>query len=109
MFYTAMTQAYTDSCALHCSEAAMQKSITRSFPEKKLPGNDLPPQLNNLFESVRPSGGSPKEITREDVSRCINIWAKMYRLNDEDSQPSDLCMPSRTWIGRSPDKLKRFD
>lgn len=87
----------------------MQKSITRSFPEKKIPGNDLPPQLNNLFESVRPSGGSPKEITREDVSRCINIWAKMYRLNDEDSQPSDLCMPSRTWIGRSPDKLKRFD
>ncbi|MEC4723745.1 hypothetical protein RY831_31985 [Noviherbaspirillum sp. CPCC 100848] len=86
----------------------MQKSISRSFPEKNLPGNDLPPQLHNLFESVRPDSG-PNEITREDVSRCINIWAKMYRLSDEESQASDLCMPPRSWIGRSPDKLKRFD
>lgn len=85
----------------------MQKSISRSLPEKNLSGNDLPPHLNNLFESI-PSSGGPNEITRADVSRCINIWAKMYRLSD-DSQASDLCMPSRTWIGRSPDKLKRFD
>jgi hypothetical protein len=86
----------------------MQKSISHSSPEKTLPVNEIPAHLNQLFESVA-SRAQPNEITREDVSRCINIWAKMYRLSDEDSQPSDLCMPPRTWIGRSADKLKRFD
>ncbi|WP_151636458.1 hypothetical protein [Noviherbaspirillum aerium] len=86
----------------------MQKSISRSFPQKNVSGTELPPQINSFFESPEAKGNS-NEITREDVSRCINIWAKMYRLSDEDTQPSDLCMPPRTWMGRSPDKLKRFD
>lgn len=86
----------------------MQKTISHSFLGKNLPGKEIPAHLNTLYESI-PSSDKPNEITREDVSRCINIWAKMYKLSDDESQASDLCMPPRTWIGRSPDKLKRFD
>lgn len=47
--------------------------------------------------------------SREDVSRCINIWASMYLGHDNQSDAGDLILPSRPWMGRSANSLKRFE
>ncbi|KRB81854.1 hypothetical protein ASE07_24220 [Noviherbaspirillum sp. Root189] len=106
-FYTDPAQAYTDSCALHCSEVNMQKFVSRSSPLKAIPVGDISSSTPALFDTDK--SNRPEKLTREDVSRCINIWAKMYRLNDDDTSAAELCMPARTWLGRSPDRLKRFE
>lgn len=38
-------------------------------------------------------------LSREQVSRCINIWANVYGLRD-DSRSADLRVPTRPWTGR---------
>jgi hypothetical protein len=43
-------------------------------------------------------------LSREEVSRCIDIWARVYGLREEERHGSDL--PIRPWLGR---KLTRFD
>lgn len=53
--------------------------------------------------------------SREDVSRCINIWASMYLTGNEKAEQiaapenGDLRLPARPWMGRNPGSLKRFD
>lgn len=48
-------------------------------------------------------------ISREEVSRCINIWASVYGFSDREEPMDKSLMPTRVWIGRSPDHLKRWD
>lgn len=85
----------------------MQKFVSRSSPLKAIPVGDISSSTPALFDTDK--SNRPEKLTREDVSRCINIWAKMYRLNDDDTSAAELCMPARTWLGRSPDRLKRFE
>jgi hypothetical protein len=62
--------------------------------------------------SARAAENSLVKPTREDVSRCIGIWAREYRLQDEPEETTDtrdLLLPSRPWIGRSTSSLKRFE
>jgi len=39
---------------------------------------------------------------RQDVSRCIHIWAKFYRMDESSFEPRELCVPPGPWTpGRS--------
>lgn len=49
------------------------------------------------------------KISREEVSRCINIWASVYGFSDREEPLDQSLMPTRVWIGRNPDRLKRWD
>jgi hypothetical protein len=53
--------------------------------------------------------GAPKKLSRKELSHCITIWAKFYRQQDDRSDAAKLGLPSRPWIGRSPNSLKRFE
>ncbi|OWW19695.1 hypothetical protein AYR66_09470 [Noviherbaspirillum denitrificans] len=69
----------------------------------------------NLNVVVKPRGASAKreqpqdKLSREDISRCINIWASMYLTPDEAIDSRDLCLPSHPWAGRDPSGMKRFE
>lgn len=88
----------------------MEKSPSPSAPGKAPTGNtfarDITPQLIGTEPRKRVAAAKP---SREEVSRCIGIWAKLYHLRDEDADAQELCMPSRTWMGRSSSGLKRFE
>ncbi|HEY0845939.1 MAG TPA: hypothetical protein VGE12_11270 [Noviherbaspirillum sp.] len=50
--------------------------------------------------------------SREDISRCINIWASVYLGRNAQTTPpdaGDLRLPARPWMGRNPNSLKRFE
>jgi len=89
----------------------MEKSHSRPLGKRVLPGSK---DTFNLNVVVRPRSAAPKreqpqdKLSREDISRCINIWASMYLAPDESGE-RDLSMPSRPWLGRDPSSLKRFD
>ncbi|RZI43138.1 hypothetical protein EGT07_09830 [Herbaspirillum sp. HC18] len=51
----------------------------------------------------------PGKLSREDISRCINIWARMYLTPEERMNTRELCLPSRPWLGRNPSSVKRFE
>lgn len=52
---------------------------------------------------------SANKPSREDVSRCINIWASVYLGRNTQTDVGDLRLPSRPWLGRSPNSMKRFE
>lgn len=86
----------------------MEKQQTRS-PTKTIPINDA--LIGMTPPRVRQSGGNDKP-SRGAISRCINIWASVYRLRDDSDQQHDmreLTMPSRTWAGRRAPDIDRFE
>ena len=89
----------------------MEKSHSRPLTKRVPPVSKEPFNINVV---VRPRGTSkrdqqPDKPSREDISRCINIWASMYLDSDESIDKRDLCLPSRPWLGRNPSSLKRFE
>jgi len=89
----------------------MEKSHSRPLTKRAPPGSK---DQFNLNVVVRPRSAAKREqredkLTREDISRAINIWASMYLASDESIEARDLCLPSRPWLGRNPSSVKRFE
>jgi len=86
----------------------MEKRQSRSRPlNKQIPPVSGAP-YNAPIKLAKASSKEPK-LTREDISRAISIWAHLYRQCDEKSDSRDLYLPSRPWMGRDPNSIKRFD
>jgi hypothetical protein len=87
-------------------EAAMEKRQSRSLTKP------IPPVSDARYTSpIKLGKTSPKQekLSREDISRCISIWAHVYRQTEDKSDPRDLFLPSRPWMGRDPNSIKRFE
>lgn len=86
----------------------MEKHESRSSAKKRAPIDD-----DATYEmSALPTGrgvDAPRKLSREDVSKCISIWARLYHLRDDEADRRELCMPFRPWMGRDPNSLKRFE
>ena len=97
----------------------MEKHHSRSSAKRVPLVNDDSFNLSSLVigSGVAPPGignaDKPKakaeKPSREDISRCINIWASVYLGEERQSDPGDLQLPSRPWMGRSPNSLKPFE
>lgn len=101
----------------------MEKHHSRSSAKRVLPvdvdsfdlpslgiGSGAPPGIPT--SGLEPSGKHPPDgdkLSREDISRCINIWASVYLKRDTPTDPGDLRLPARPWLGRNPNSLKRFE
>lgn len=86
----------------------MEKSQSRPTGRKMPPGKESSYSIPRL--PIQGRQAKPDKPSREEVSRAINIWATVYRLKDDAaSDPKDLCLPSRPWMGRSSNSLKPFD
>jgi hypothetical protein len=85
----------------------MEKTPSPSLTRKARTVNDASSGMGvpGLTEKRHRDAGKP---SREDVSRCIGIWAQIYRLRDDEADTQDLRMPPRLWIGRDPEQ-KNFD
>lgn len=89
----------------------MDKSHSRPLTKSAPP---VSKDAFNLNVVVRRRGNTTKreapqdKLSREDISRCINIWASMYLDADDATESGDLCLPSRPWLGRNP-SMKRFE
>lgn len=89
----------------------MDKSHSRPLTKSAPP---VSKDAFNLNVVVRQRGTTAKreppqgKLSREDISRCINIWASMYLDADDTAGSGELCLPSRPWLGRSP-SMKRFE
>lgn len=88
------------------SEAFMEKRQSRSVARTTPPVGE--PGYTSPIKFVQPAS-KPAKLSREDISRCINIWAHLYRQCDAASRPEDMYLPSRPWIGRDPNSVKRFE
>jgi hypothetical protein len=94
----------------------MEKSHSRPLTKRAAPVGDEPFNINVVVRQRRTSSTSsdkreklPDKPSREDISRCINIWASMYLADDEIVGKRELSLPSRPWLGRNPSSLKRFE
>jgi len=94
----------------------MEKSHSRSSTKPLPPsvGSDSYHRVDDLLLPRHASAPAkpapaPDKLSREDISRCINIWASMYLKPDDKSDARELCLPSRPWLGRNPSSLKRFE
>lgn len=97
----------------------MEKHHSRSSAKRVIPGNDDPFDLSSLMLGKGIPGSSdrpapkpdpmPDKPSREDISRCITIWASLYLDRDSKTDPGDLRLPSRPWMGRNPNGVKRFE
>ena len=77
-----------------------------SSPAKPIPPvNDDAYPLNSFFIGRRAE--SPSKPSRKEVSKCISIWAEIYRLRDDGSEARELCRRSQPWLTR--DGSKRDD
>ncbi|HVL75970.1 MAG TPA: hypothetical protein VM406_08125 [Noviherbaspirillum sp.] len=73
------------------------------------------PQLSGARPPLPRPGAKPGKarLDRTEISRCINIWASVYRLREprageDELGGSELQMPPRTWTGRSIPRADRF-
>lgn len=97
----------------------MEKHHSRSSAKRVIPGNDDSFDLSSLMlgkgiagSSDRPTANPdsmPGKPSREDISRCITIWASLYLDQEKKTDPDDLRFPSRPWMGRNPNGVKRFE
>jgi len=91
----------------------MEKSQSRSVTKPVPLLNDEPYNVDLSVGRRSPPAKKqepvPDKPSREDISRCINIWASMYLAGDDKLDKRDLCLPSRPWLGRNPSSLKRFE
>lgn len=69
-------------------------------------GSDNAPPVAATSDKKESTVNKP---SREDVSRCINIWASVYLGRNTPADAGDLRLPSRPWLGRSPNSMKRFE
>lgn len=91
----------------------MEKQSSPS-PAAKRPAADV---FNDVLLRMSPPQARQRadKPSRDAISRCINIWAAVYRLRDADSEPApatdtrELSMPSRTWAGRRAPQIDRFE
>ena len=82
------------------------KSLRHAVGGDSFPIEDLVlPRRANAQAKDKPA---PDKLSREDISRCINIWASLYLKTDDQADKRDLCLPSRPWLGRTPG-VKRFE
>ena len=93
----------------------MEKSHSRSTTKTlshAVGGESFPVEDLVLPRQVNPQAkrkSAPDKLSREDISRCINIWASLYlTADDQAADKRDLCLPSRPWMGRTPG-FKRFE
>lgn len=95
----------------------MEKHHSRSSAKRVLPVDVESFDLSSLGigSGVAPPGATvsgfaaPDKLSREDISRCINIWASVYLERDTPTDAGELLMPLRPWLGRNPNSLKRFE
>ncbi len=91
----------------------MEKSHSRLSTKRTPLVGDEPFNVNVVVRPRRTSSAkrekTPDKPSREDISRCINIWASMYLSDDETVDNRELTLPSRPWLGRNPSSLKRFE
>jgi hypothetical protein len=87
-------------------EVAMEKRQSRSLSKPIPLVSDA--RYTSPINFAEPPA-KPDKVSREDISRCINIWAHLYRQCDSKSDPHDLYLPSRPWMGRDPNSIKRFE
>jgi hypothetical protein len=91
----------------------MEKSHSRPLSKRAPPVSDEPFNINIVVRQRSTSSAKREKRadkpSREDISRCINIWASMYLPSDETVSAHDLVAPSRPWLGRNPSSLKRFE
>lgn len=98
----------------------MEKHQSRSLAKRMPLVNEdsftrSPPVVGRRPETPDNAERARNKPSREDISRCINIWASMYLTGDEkaeqiaSSKNGDLRLPARPWMGRNPGSLKRFE
>lgn len=85
----------------------MEKHYSRSSAKNTPPVNDDSYDISSLKIGRR--SDPPQKPSREDISLCINIWARLYRLDGGTTDASKLHLPSRPWMQRSADTPKRYD
>jgi|SwirhirootsSR3_FD_contig_31_5247683_length_419_multi_1_in_0_out_0_1 hypothetical protein len=85
----------------------MEKHQSQSSARKRAPITDADYDIS--FLRIGRDIDASRKISREDVSKCISIWAKLYHLQDDEADKSELRMPSRPWMGRDPNSIKRFE
>ena len=82
------------------SEVIMEKQQASSLTRNKLH------HIGSKLYSAVPlaNGGSseaPEQLSREEVSRCIVIWATFYCHKDDKPGERKLCLPPGPWTERS--------
>jgi hypothetical protein len=94
-------------CTVQRSEVTMEKQHSRPLTKKLPPVNDDSYDISSLKIGRRTDTG--KKPSREDVSLCINIWARLYRLDGGTSKTGKLHLPSPPWRGNQHSPAKRHD
>jgi hypothetical protein len=60
--------------------------------------------IGDAFHNTHLTPSAPRmaadKPSRDEIARCINIWATVYRLRD-DPADSGLCMPPRRWTDKT--------
>lgn len=84
----------------------MEKRQSRSLT-KPIPRVSDAPYVSPIKLAKAPA--KQQKLSREEISRCISIWAQVYGQGTDKSDPRDLYLPSRPWMGRDPNSLKRFE
>jgi len=82
----------------------MEKHHSNSSPKKMAPINNAAYEPASM--RIGRAADAPRKISREDVSKCISIWARLYHLDDNDTDKGELCMASRPWMWRDLNSLK---
>lgn len=85
----------------------MEKHHSRSLTKKAQPVNDDSYDISSMKIGRRTTAS--EKPSREDVSFCINIWARLYRLDGDAVGQGKLHLPPRRWDKRSTNGQKRFD
>jgi len=87
----------------------MQKHHSPSSAKQIQTGNEDSYTFSSF--DINKSCQNPTKLSRKDVSKCISIWADLYHLRDTHLETGgrDLYLPSRPWLGRSLNSLKRFE
>lgn len=91
----------------------MEKQSSPS-PAAKRPAPEV---FNDVMLRMSPPRARQRtdKPSRDAISRCISIWATVYRLRDADAAATsatgthELSMPSRSWAGRRVPKMDRFE
>jgi hypothetical protein len=76
----------------------MEKHHSQSSAKKRVSINNASYDTPSAMR-IGKGSEAPRKISRQDVSKCISIWAKLYRLDDEEADKSEPDMPSRPWMG----------
>jgi hypothetical protein len=84
----------------------MEKRATRS-PAQPLPARRGASRDRGTSQMRRKRRAD--KPSRDEIARCISIWAAVYRMRDAGFDSAELYMPSRLWTGRLPPNIERFE